>query len=253
VRHVSCSTRIGAPARDRAGKVPDRKDTIMWPVLLFFVLVAAAIVALWELRRWALTWGATPAELVRSWPGDELSPNAAEISTRGVTIHAPPETVWAWLVQIGQDRAGFYSYTWLENLFRCAMPRVERIVPEWQQRTLGDIVWLARPDRYHGEARQKVVRIDRGRVLSLASPSDWGRLVRHETSRGGNWTFVLVPVDASTTRLIVRSRGPEGPTFLSRLFWRVLFEPAHFILERKMMLQLRGLAERAQVTHALAS
>ena len=105
-------------------------------------------------------------------------PHAIEISTRAVTIAAPLETVWSWLVQIGQDRAGFYSYTWLENLFRCAMPRVDRIVPEWQQRTLGDIVWLARRDRYRGEARQKVVRIDRGRVLSLASPSDWGRLVQ---------------------------------------------------------------------------
>jgi hypothetical protein len=227
----------------------------MWPVLLFFfvLLGAAVIVGLWMLRRWALTWGATTEELARAWPGDELSPNAGEISTRAVTIHAPADAVWAWLVQIGQDRAGFYSYTWLENLFRCAMPRVERIVPEWQQRTLGDIVWLARRDRYHGEARQKVVRIDRGRVLSLASPSDWGRLVRRETSSGGNWTFILVPVGASATRLIVRSRGPEGPTFLSRLFWRLAFEPAHFIMERKMMLQLRSLAERGGVTHALAS
>ena len=100
-----------------------------------------------------------------------------EISTRAVTIAAPLETVWSWLVQIGQDRAGFYSYTWLENLFRCAMPRVDRIVPEWQQRTLGDIVWLARRDRYRGEARQKSGPDRSGRVLSLASPSDWGRLV----------------------------------------------------------------------------
>ena len=151
----------------------------------FFVLFGvAAMVALWELRRWALRWGTTLAERTGSWPGDELSPYATEISTRAVTIAAPLDTVWSWLVQIGQDRAGFYSYTWLENLFRCAMPRVDRIVPEWQQRTLGDIVWLARRDRYRGEARQKVVRIDRGRVLSLASPSDWGRLVQRETSRG---------------------------------------------------------------------
>ena len=226
----------------------------MWPVLLLVTLLGTAVLAaLWALRRWALTWGATRGELARAWPGDELSPKAEEISTRALTINAPAETVWAWLVQIGQDRAGFYSYTWLENLFRCAMPRVERIVPEWQQRVLGDIVWLARRDRYHGEARQKVVRIDRGRVLSLASPSDWGRLVRRETSRGGNWTFILVPIDAGTTRLVVRSRGPEAPTLLARLFWRVVFDPAHFIMERKMMLRLRALAERGQVRQALAS
>jgi hypothetical protein len=135
----------------------------MWTVpVLFAFLGAAAIVAMWEVRRWALVWGATPTELRRAWPGDELSPQAVEISTRAVTIHAPIHAVWAWLIQIGQDRAGFYSYTWLENLFRCVMPRVDRIVPEWQERTVGDTVWLARRDRYHGEARQKVVQIVRG-------------------------------------------------------------------------------------------
>jgi hypothetical protein len=213
----------------------------MWRVF-FGLLALVGIVAMWGLRRWALCCG----ELARAWPGDELSPNATEVTTRAITIDAPSETVWSWLVQIGQDRAGFYSYTWLENLFRCAMPRVEGIVPEWQQRTLGDIVWLARPDRYHGEARQKVVRIDRGRVLSLASPSDWGRLVRHETSLGGTWTFILVPIDAHTTRLVVRSRGPEAPTLFGRLFWLAAFEPAHFIMERKMMRHIRTLAERTR-------
>jgi len=216
----------------------------MWPVLLSVgCLVAGALLAMSELRRWASIWHTTPAERARDWPGDELSPRATEVTTRAVTIQAPAETVWAWVVQIGQDRAGFYSYTWLENLFRCVMPRVERIVPEWQHRTLGDIVWLARPDRYNGEARQKVVRIDRGRVLSLASPADWGRLVRHQTSAGGTWTFVLVPVDSQTTRLVVRSRGPEAPSVLGRLFWVGVFEPAHFIMERKMMLRIKQLAE----------
>jgi hypothetical protein len=226
----------------------------MWLNLLTAVVAVVVMLALWELRRWALRWGATPEELTRVWPGDELSPRATEVSTRAVSLAAPPETVWAWLVQIGQDRAGFYSYTWLENLFRCDMPRVDSIVPEWQQRTLGDIVWLARRDRYRGEARQKVVRIERGRVLSLASPSDWGRLVRRETSRQGTWTFVLVPINARTTRLIVRSRGPEAPTVLGRLFHMAVFEPAHFIMERRMMLRLRTLAENTrQVAVSVAS
>lgn len=217
----------------------------MW--LNLFIAASVAILlglAMWGSRRWALTWGATPDEVARAWPGDELSPNATEISTRAITIDAPAETVWAWLVQIGQDRAGFYSYTWLENLFRCDMPRVHRLIPEWQQRTLGDIIWLARPDRYHGEARQKVVRLDRGRVLALASPVDWGRLVRRETSRDGTWTFILTSIDASTSRLIVRSRGPEAATLAGRLFHVFVFEPAHFIMERKMLLQIKTLAEQ---------
>jgi hypothetical protein len=216
----------------------------MWPLASLFALLTIVLIgALSELKRWAGRWGTRPDELARVWPGDELSPHATAVTTRAISIAAPADTVWAWLIQIGQDRSGFYSYTWLENLFRCAMPRVERIVPEWQQRAVGDIVWLARRERYHGEARQRVVRIDRGRVLSLASPADWGRLVRHETSAGGTWTFILLPQTAQTTRLIVRSRGPEAPTMPGRLFWLMFFEPAHFIMERKMMLRLKQLAE----------
>jgi hypothetical protein len=227
----------------------------MWSTaVLFSFLGAAAIVALWELRRWALIWGATPTELGRAWPGDELSPQAVEISTRAITIDAPIQQVWAWLVQIGQDRAGFYSYTWLENLFRCAMPRVDHIVPEWQDRTVGDTVWLARRDRYRGEARQKVVQIVRGHVMTLAAPADWGRILRRESSHSGTWAFILVPIDGGRTRLVVRSRGPEAPTFFGRLFWVAVFEPAHFIMERKMMLRLKTLAERTPRTAvALAS
>jgi hypothetical protein len=215
----------------------------MWPLLLVGLFSIVLIGALSELKRWAGRWGTVPEELARVWPGDELSPHATAVTTRAISIDAPADAVWAWLVQIGQDRSGFYSYTWLENLFRCDMPRVERIVAEWQQRAVGDIVWLARRERYNGEARQKVVRIDPGRVLSLASPADWGRLVRHETSAGGTWTFILVPVTAQTTRLIVRSRGPEAPTLFGRLFSLMVFEPAHFIMERKMILHIKQLAE----------
>jgi hypothetical protein len=218
----------------------------MWTTVVSALVGAAAMLALWELRRWALIWGTTPSEQRRAWPGDELSPHAVEISTRAITVNAPIETVWAWLVQIGQDRAGFYSYTWLENLFRCAMPNVDRIVPEWQDRTLGDTVWLARRDRYHGEARQKVVQVVRGHVLTLASPSDWGRILRRQSSHDGTWAFILVPLERGTTRLVVRSRGPEAPTFFGRLFWMGVFEPAHFIMERKMMLRLKSLAEHTE-------
>jgi len=221
----------------------------MWTIVLFSALLGfTAIVAMWNLRRWALTWGATPQELSRTWTGDELSPDAVEISTRAITIRAPVDAVWAWLIQIGQDRAGFYSYTWLENLFRCAMPRIERIVPEWQERHVGDTVWLARRDRYQGEARQKVVQMVPRGVLTLASPADWGRIIRRETSHGGTWAFLLVPTGANATRLIVRSRGPEAPTLVGRLFWLAVFEPAHFIMERKMMLRLKALAERTDPT-----
>ena len=70
-------------------------------------------------RRWYNRWGATPPEVAGVMPGDELVPFPKLTSTRAVTIDAPPEQVWAWLVQIGQGRGSFYSFDALENLLKC--------------------------------------------------------------------------------------------------------------------------------------
>ena len=78
--------------------------------LFFLGLAVAALSLLLSVRWWAMSWGTTEQELAESWPGDDVSPCPMETSTRGITINAPVNTVWAWLIQIGQDRAGFYSY-----------------------------------------------------------------------------------------------------------------------------------------------
>jgi hypothetical protein len=66
-------------------------------------------------RPWMYTWGACAAEIDAVLPGDDLVAASAVRTTRGVTIDASPEAVWQWLVQIGEDRGGFYSYDWLER------------------------------------------------------------------------------------------------------------------------------------------
>ena len=52
-------------------------------------------------RRWHLHWGATPAEIAEVLPGDALVPDAQFKATRAISIDAPPEAVWPWLVQVG--------------------------------------------------------------------------------------------------------------------------------------------------------
>ena len=88
-------------------------------------------------RPWQLTWGATPQEVLRPLPGDELVERPTFNATRAITIHASPEQIWPWLVQVGVKRAGWYSYDFLDNFMR---PSADRIIPELQHTAVGDLV-----------------------------------------------------------------------------------------------------------------
>jgi hypothetical protein len=208
-------------------------------------LLLVGLVHLWFIRPWYLTWGATGDEINRTWPGDELSPRPVSLATRALTINVPVTDVWPWIVQIGQDRAGCYSYAWLENLFFVGMHNAERIHPEWQRRQVGDIVWLARKDRYGGRGRVVVAVLEPNRAMVLVSPGDAERISRGGRAESGTWTFILDPIDDHTTRLILRSRGAQGESFAAMLFGRLVFDPVHFIMERKMMLGIKERAETA--------
>ena len=91
-------------------------------------------------RPWHLHWGATHDETIETLPGDEVKPDATLQVTHAVTIDAPPNEVWKWLVQIGQDRGGFFSYDWLENVFGLGIHNVDALIPEYQHLKVGDFV-----------------------------------------------------------------------------------------------------------------
>jgi len=192
----------------------------------------------YAVRPWHLRWGATDEELEESLPGDEVKRHAGVQVTHAVTIDAPPKHVWKWLVQIGQDRGGFYSYDWLENFFDLQIHNTDEIKPEWQQLKIGDWVrsahkgWLG--GRFEDKAGWFVVGLDPNRSLAL----------RDEIEKG-SWAFVLKPVGENQTRLIIRARGDAAASLQRAFFNYALFEPAHFIMERKMLLTLKEKAERA--------
>jgi hypothetical protein len=188
--------------------------------------VAAVSAYTFLIRPWHLRWGATEEELKLSLPGDELVDRPKLTSTRAITIEAPAKDIWPWLVQIGQNRGGFYSYAWLENLVGCQMRNADRIVPEWQDLRVGDEVWL------HPKAPPlRVAAIEPERSIVLEK----------------SWVFYLQPIAEGTTRLIIRGRGDFEPDlkngFFNLILWRGIFEPAHFIMERKMMLGIKQIAE----------
>lgn len=59
-----------------------------------------------------------------------------------VTINAPRSRVWPWLVQMGTDRGGWYSWDRLDNFGRRS---AETIHPGWQELAVGDRL-SAKPD-----------------------------------------------------------------------------------------------------------
>jgi hypothetical protein len=197
-------------------------------------------------RRWFLSWGATPEEVRRWWPGDELSPAPASEATRAVTIHAPAAAVWRWIVQIGQDRGGFYSYTWLENLFGARIHNADRILNEHATREVGETMWMTPPERYGGKGCSRVAAVVPERALILVTPDDFADAVQGRPARHGTWAILLDPLDAATTRLVVRSRSGRREN-LGRF---LIFDPAHFVMERGMMLGIRDRAEAEQRARA---
>jgi len=205
------------------------------------LIAAAAACAEARARPWYQRGGATDDEVDRTLPGDDLVPGADDVATRAVTIHAPVDEVWAWLVQIGQHRAGFYSYSVLENLVGADIHNANRIVPEWQHLEVGDTIWLASEARYGRRGVQIVAGLEAGRAITLMGEGDLKRVARGEPVRDGAWSFVVEPVDARTTRFLVRSRSPSV---------KHAFDAVHFVMERAMMLGLKDRAERAVAVRA---
>lgn len=186
--------------------------------LLIAVTLAVGLVYVLVIEPWHMNWGATAAEIGQSWPGDK--PDAPYVTTHAVTIFAPPEAIWPWIIQMGQGRGGLYSYEFLENLAGSDLHNADRIHPEWQHLEVGDAIRPV-PEGYLGLAdspRYTVAAIEPNRFLVL---DVFG-------------TFILDPIDEQTTRLIVRQNANSALEAM---------EPFNFIMGRRMML---GLKERAE-------
>ncbi len=188
--------------------------------------VVAIVMYLKVLRHVFLTWGATADEAARTLPGDDLIPHSGSPTTNAVTINAPPSLVWPWLVQMGPDRAGAYTYDWVENLLGLNMHSADRIVPEWQTMNVGDAFPLGK----NGPSLQ-VEALESERTLVLAYPDGtW------------SWVFVLEPLVGHRTRLITRNRAPAD-RLSDRLRLEVML-PGAFLMMRKMLLGIKERAER---------
>ncbi|HUL73649.1 MAG TPA: hypothetical protein VLT86_11140 [Vicinamibacterales bacterium] len=216
------------------------------------VMVAILAASYLVVRPWCLAWGTKEDEARRSLPGESLVYDAGSQETHAITIHAPLDAVWPWLAQLGQDRGGFYSFDLLENAVGCEMPTEDRLRPDRQAWQVGDRLWMYPEDRAGGIGFATLRVLVPGRALAFATRAPGTRLTEPEN---GSWAFVLEPIDAETTRLIVRGRVIAGRSAVARAFDASLFGPMHFVMERRMMTGIKELAEgsdRGRLTNHVA-
>ncbi|MBI1334710.1 MAG: hypothetical protein GC165_17725 [Armatimonadetes bacterium] len=194
------------------------------------ILLAMPILAL-IMRPFFLFRGLTPDDKRRKWPGDDEVPGAMPSGSRAITIRVPAEQLWPWITQIGQDRAGFYSYRWLENLVGARMPKVESLRPEWKNREAGQKLLMAPTERFGPIAAMEIVEV-----------RPWHHMVAKNSE--GTWAFIVEQVDLKTCRFIARGTWRPSLSWLARFFHATVFDPIHYIMVWKMLREVKRLAER---------
>lgn len=202
-----------------------KKILIVLGIIVVVVLLVVLVSIL--LTPWMDRWGTTSAEREAVLPGDDLLPEPARIVNHAVTIQAAPEKIYPWIVQIGADKAGMYSYTWLERMTGCKMAKDEVIREKWQNLQEGDLMKMCAGD--FAPPPYIVARVLPGESVIFGHQDNgkWAEL----------WQFVLIPQPDGSTRLITRTR-----TNMVGGMWEV-FNRIAFVMERKMLLTIKSLSE----------
>lgn len=214
---------ITARAEGRVREMPGAHRSPMLDTAAGLALMAVTpLIRPLHLRR-----GATSAEVHGAVAGDGLLPVSHFTATRAITIDAPPADVWPWLMQVGVDRAGFYSYDLLDHH---GEPSADQILDEWQDLGPGDVA-APMADPPTDTTSFRIAVADRPSVLVWSKPDS-------------TWAWELRPIDGNRTRLVTRLKIRYRPG-IQGLLTVPLIEFGDFAMMRRMLLTIRSRATRA--------
>jgi hypothetical protein len=201
------------------------------------IIVLVFAVCSWPIMKSRfLNWGANSEEISERWPGDQLVPHLQSTSTRAVPIKASSESIWAWIVQIGLGRAGFYSYELMERIGGIPVMNIESIECQWQSLSPGDEIIL------HPKAPGLIVddATEPNRIcFHTQEPA------RTDPAKSANsWSFYIVATGAFQSRLLVRScrETPKEESIITRI-GKFLEAALDFTMEQRMLRSVKRLAE----------
>ena len=192
--------------------------------VLASTLLVLVLVYLKLFRPWQLRWGATDDEIERSMPGDDIVHKPSFNATRAVTITAPAENIYPWIVQMGVTRAGWYSYDLLDNLARAS---AESILPGHQNIQVGDVIPMS-PD---GKQGMRVKDFGKNKWML------WWDNIGDST-----WVWEIYPEEEIRFRLVTRVRV-KYRWFSPTILFGLLIEFFDIWMMRKCMLGIKRRAE----------
>lgn len=173
-----------------------------------------------------------PEDDLIQFPGNELIPEAKHQLTFHKIIEAPVSVVWRYLMQLGCDRAGWYS---IDALDHDGKPSTDHLVDEWATRRVGDqLAATPKQDSFY-----TVCDVDLEKYFVIGGEKE--RL-------GGpfkmTWAFVLEPVGDDATHLISNARMVSSPKWAEWLMGNVLYPPLHGLMSSVQLRNIKRLAER---------
>lgn len=215
-------------------------------ILTWFASITIALVAAYNFVIYPRIsrWGATNEEVNAILPGDEYIDTPLITTTKAITIQATPADIWPWLIQLGVDRGGMYSYLWVENwLLHLHVTNAQQIHPEWQTLRAGDFIRFT-PKEYPlnpGPGLYVKQLIPQQALVGCFGLED----AQPDCNKSATWQFVLQPIDANSTRFILRGHTAGQPTYLATWIGK-LAQSFQFYMERKMLLSLKEIVERTK-------